>query len=168
MGTIPYEAKYFLQEIGYNFLPNEMGAAFGNAQLEKLERFKEIRKRNFNVLLDFFRRFEKFFILPKQDPRVKTQWLAFPLTIKNDAPFTRLELVTYLEKNNIQTRPIFTGNILRQPGFRSIPHRITKNGCPVTDNIMERGFVVGCHHGLRQEHLKKLKKVFNLFLDKYS
>lgn len=164
---IAYDAKFVFETIGYNFLPNEMGAAFGNAQLEKLEVFKKTRERNFQILLRFFEKFEKFFILPKQDPRVKTQWLAFPLTIKKGARFTRLELVTYLEKNNIQTRPIFTGNILRQPGFRNIPHRIIKDGCPVTDSIMERGFVVGCHHGLEKEHLEKLENVFKSFLENY-
>jgi CDP-6-deoxy-D-xylo-4-hexulose-3-dehydrase len=105
--------------------------------------------------------------LPKQRKEVDTQWLAFPLTIKRNAPFSRLDIVTYLEHNNIQTRPIFTGNILKQPGFRKIPHRIARNNCPVTNQIMERGLIVGCHHGLEEKHLEKLKRVFSSFLANY-
>ena len=165
--SIPYDAKFIFDEIGYNFLPNEMGSAFGNIQLKKLPKFRKIREKNFSELRKFFKKYEKFFIFPEQDKNVKTQWLAFPLTIKKPAPFSRLEITTFLEKNNIQTRPIFTGNILRQPGFKNIPHKINKEGYPATDEIMERGFVVGCHHGLEKKHLDRLKEVFTSFLKKY-
>ncbi len=167
LGTIPYDAKYFFQEMGYNFLPNEMGSAFGNAQLEKLPKFKKIREYNFEYLSNFFKNYENFFILPKQDKKVSTQWLAFPLTIRANAPFSRLELVKYLEAENIQTRPIFTGNILKHPGFKHISHRIMSGGFPVTNEITEKGFVIGCHHGLKKKHLDRLKKVFIYFLEKY-
>ena len=167
LGNIPYDAKYFFQEMGYNFLPNEMGSAFGNAQLEKLSKFKKIREKNFKYLLNFFKRYENLFILPQQDKRVSTQWLAFPLTIRADAPFSRLEMVRYLEKENIQTRPIFTGNVLKHPGFKHVEYRITSGGCPVTDEITERGFVIGCHHGLEEKHLERIKQVFATFLKKY-
>jgi len=164
---IAYDAKFIFGEIGYNFLPNEMGAAFGNAQLEKLPVFRKTREQNFKYLSDFFKKYENFFILPHQDKEVQTQWLAFPLTIRNNAPFTRLEIVTFLEKANIQTRPVFTGNILKQPGFKSIENK-NKGNYPVTDAIMERGFVIGCHHGLTKTHLNKLYKTFNDFLKKYT
>lgn len=168
IGKYPYDAKFIFSEIGYNFLPLEISAAFGNAQLDKLPAFRRIRKKNFKDLLNFFKKYENYFVLPCQDAQVDTQWLAFPLTIKKDAPFTRLELVKYLEKNNIQTRPILTGNILKQPGFIKIKHRIVKGGCPVTDAIMENGFVVGCHQGLKDVHLKKIKNSFSAFLKKFS
>jgi len=163
---ISYDAKFIFEEIGYNFLPSEMGAAFGNEQLKKLSRFRKTRENNFNELKKFFKKYENFFILPEQDSSVKTQWLAFPLTIKQNAPFTRLEITTYLEKNNVQTRPIFTGNILRQPGFKKISYRAT-GAYPVTDDVMERGFVVGCHHGMEKKHLDRLKEIFTSFLKKY-
>lgn len=167
LGKIPYDAKFLFDKIGYNLLPNEMGSAFGNAQLKKLPKFKKIRERNFKYLLNFFRKYEKFFILPKQDKKVTTQWLALPLTIKKTALFSRLELATYLEENNIQTRPIFTGNILKHPGFKHILHRIISDGYPITDEITERGFVIGCHHGLEERHLRRIKEVFENFLKKY-
>jgi len=167
LGHIPYDAKYFFQEMGYNFLPNEMGSAFGNIQLEKLPEFRKIREKNFSELRKFFKGYGKFFILPEQDKNVKTQWLAFPLTIRKSAPFSRFEIVKYLEKNNIQTRPIFTGNILKHPGFKHIPHRIISTGCPVTDEITQRGFVIGCHHGLEGKHIARIKQVFVSFFEKY-
>lgn len=163
---IEYDAKFIFDEIGYNMLPIEMGAAFGNVQLDKLPTFKKTREKNFKALYSFFTKYEEFFILPKQDPRVTTQWLAFPLTIKENAPFTRLEIMTYLEKNNVQTRPVFTGNILKQPAFESIKHKAEKS-CPVTNGIMERGFVVGCHHGMTIEHTDRLQELFTAFLKKY-
>ncbi len=164
LNNVPYDAKFIFDEIGYNFMPSEIGAAFGLAQLKRLPRFKKIRENNFTNLLNFFREYEKFFILPWQDKRVRTQWLAFPLTIKPDAPFTRLEIVTFLEKNNIQTRPVFTGNVLKQPGFKNIKNRAPQKSYANTEDVMKRGFVVGCHHGLENKHINKLKMVFSTFL----
>jgi len=166
IGGIQYDAKFIFDEIGYNFLHPEICAAFGNAQLDKINEFKKRRDYCFAVLLKFFQQYEDLFVLPKQDPRVSTQWLAFPLTLKEGAPFTRLALVKYLEENNIQTRPIFTGNILKQPAFKNIKHRIHKNGTKVTEEIMKGGLLIGCHHGLTEEQLDRMKEVFTTFLQK--
>ena len=163
---IDYDGKFIFDEIGYNFLPAEICAAFGNEQLKKLSKFKKTRESNFANLYKFFSKYEDLFILPLQDKRVKTQWLAFPLTIKEKAPFTRLEIMTYLEENNIQTRPIFSGNILKQPAFKSIIHKVEKE-CPITNEIMKQGFLIGCHHGMKKEHINRLKEVMTVFLEKY-
>lgn len=163
-----YDAKFIFSEIGYNFLPLEISAAFGNAQLDKLPVFRKKREENFRHLLNFFKKYEKFFILPKQDAMVGTQWLAFPLTIKNNAPFTRFEIVKFLEENNIQTRPILAGNVLKQPGFTEIKNRIIKGGCPVTELIMKNGFVVGCHQGLEDVHLERIKESIAAFIKSLS
>lgn len=163
LNNIPYDSKFIFDAIGHNFLPIEMSAAFGNAQLTKLSLFKKIRNHNFKYLLRYFKNYEDYFLLPRQDSNVITQWLAFPLTIKPSAPFTRLQLVKYLEEKNIQTRPIFTGNILYHPGFKSMRHK--KNGLyEVTEEIMQRGFLIGCHHGLTEKHLQKITEVFAAFL----
>lgn len=167
IGGVDYDGKFIFDEIGYNFLPTEISAAFGNVQLKKLEKFRKIREKNFARLHKFFSKYEDYFVLPMQDSKVRTQWLAFPLTIKAGAPFSRLEVMTYLEKNNVQTRPIFTGNILKQPAFQSINYRIEKE-CPVTNEIMQRGFVVGCHHGMTSEHVNRLEELFTEFFKKYA
>ena len=110
---------------------------------------------------------EKFFKLPKQLPQVKTSWLAFPLTINSDAPFSRIEIVKYLESHGIQTRPVFTGNVLRQPAFKEISYKNMGGEFDVANNIMKNSFLIGCNHGLNDEHLEKIKVTFKSFLDKF-
>ena len=163
IGKLPYDAKFIFDEIGYNFLPSEMGAAFGNAQIKKISTFKKTRDKNFKHLLKFFTKYSNYFILPNQLEHVSTQWLAFPLTIKKSAPFERIKLVKYLETENIQTRPIFTGNISHQPGFKNINFRLIGNSSN-TDEVMERGLLIGCHHGMELQHLLRLEEVFDAFL----
>lgn len=168
IGGLPYDAKFIFSEIGYNIQGLEVSGAFGLQQLKRLPKFSKIRQNNFNNLLTFFKKYEQFFILPQQYKGVKTNWLAFPLTIKEGAPFTRNEITWYLEGNNIQTRPIFTGNALHQPAFRDIKHRKIAKKYPVTDMIMHNAFLVGSHHGLEKSHLDYLKKAFATFLDRYT
>lgn len=163
----PYDSKFIFEEIGYNFRTTDISAAFALAQLEKLETFSKIRIQNFQELLNYFKSYQKFFILPEQLITVKTNWLSFPLLIKNGAPFSRIQIVSYLEKNNIQTRPMFTGNILKQPGFLNIKKRSSKTGYPNANFVMENSFVIGCHHGLGKQHLNYLKEVFTNFLKKF-
>ena len=162
---IPYDSKFIFEEIGYNFLPTEISATFGLIQLQKLKKFSEIRKRNFEKLYSFFSS-TKFFKIPRKLPQVETSWLAFPLTISSDAPFTRLELVKYLESNGIQTRPIFTGNVLRQPAFKKINYKKLTNDFHVANNIMKNSFLIGCNHGLNDHHINKIQQTFLSFLQK--
>ena len=166
LDNIPYDSKFIFEEVGYNFLPTEISAAFGLIQLKKLEKFAEIRQKNFDSLYSFFMN-QNFFKLPKQLPQVKTSWLAFPLTIENNAPFSRIEIVKYLESHGIQTRPVFTGNVLRQPAFKKINYKNSDRKFDVTNNIMKNSFLIGCNHGLNNEHIEKIKSVFQLFLDKF-
>ena len=166
LNDIPYDSKFIFEEMGYNFLPTEISAAFGLVQLKKLKKFAAIRQSNFNSLYEFFSKI-KFFKLPRQLSEVKTSWLAFPLTINENAPFSRLELVKYLEMNGIQTRPIFTGNVLKQPAFHKINYKNLGKDYVITDYIMENSFLIGCNHGLTEKHIEKIKNTFNTFLDKY-
>ncbi len=166
IGRIPYDAKFIFTEMGYNFLPLEISAAFGLEQLKKLPRFGAIRRRNFVRLFKFFRRFEEFFVLPRQTPETRTSWLAFPLTIKKQAPFSRREITTWLERHGIQTRPVFTGNILKQPAFRRIVRR-APGRYPMTNYVMEQAFLIGCHQGLGARHLDYLENTLERFLKRF-
>jgi CDP-6-deoxy-D-xylo-4-hexulose-3-dehydrase len=166
IGRIPYDAKFIFTEIGYNFLPLEVSAAFGLEQLKKLPRFAAARRKNFARLLRFFEKYEEFFVLPRQTPNSETSWLAFPLTIKRQSPFSRRDVTTWLEKHAIQTRPVFTGNILKQPAFRRIMRR-APGRFPVTDYIMEQAFLIGCHQGLGAKHLDYLEDTFECFLKRF-
>ena len=164
---IPYDSKFVFEEIGYNFLPLEISSAFGLEQLKKLSKFIKIRNSNFFMLYKYFSGYKEFFVLPKQLKEVQTSWLGFPLTITSDAPFSRTQLLKYMENNNIQTRPIFTGNILRQPGFKGIIGQNLKKDYPVTDEIMKNGFILGCNHGLEKKHIDYMIKSLSSFLDKF-
>jgi CDP-6-deoxy-D-xylo-4-hexulose-3-dehydrase len=163
-----YDAKFLFTEIGYNMQASELEGAFGLEQLKRLKVFTVQRQQVFGRIFNFFRDFEDWFQLPVQDPRLETNWLAFPLTIKEGAPFTRLEITKYLEEHKIQTRPVFTGNILKQPAFKSLKDkRVREGGYPVTDAVMRRGFVVGAHNGLKKEQLNYLEDILLTFLSRY-
>jgi CDP-6-deoxy-D-xylo-4-hexulose-3-dehydrase len=163
---IPYDNKFIFSEIGYNFLPLELSSAFALEQFKKLPGFLIKRRKNFDNLYKFFTDYEKYFLLPRQTSKTETAWLAFPLIIKPDAGFTRLQIVTFLEENNIQTRPIFTGNILKQPGYKNINNKKSSSAFKNTENIMQGGFVVACHHGLNDPQIAYLKEKFAEFLSK--
>lgn len=161
---IRYDKKFVFSEIGHNVEPSEISAAFALVQLKKLK--KNINKRifNFNKLTKFFKKYEKFFILPKQLNKSKTGWLAYPLTIKDNEYFSRTDMQIFLEKRNIQTRVVFTGNILRQPGFKDIKRVESKIGYPESDKVMKNGILIGCHHGLTEKMLDHLKKSIDIFI----
>ena len=161
---IPYDAKFVFSAVGYNLEPSEMGAAFGLVQLEKLQQNIEIRNKNFRTHLDFFKKYEEYIILPKQQEGSRTGWLAFPLTIRGNAPFTRREFQIFFEKRNIQTRTVFTGNILRQPGFAGISCKRSATGYSNADLVMRGGVLLGCHHGLKQNQLDHIHETFLQFL----
>ena len=162
LNDIPYDSKFIFEEMGYNFLPTEISAAFGLVQLKKLKKFAAIRQANFNNLYEFFSKI-KFFKLPRQLSEVKTSWLAFPLTISENAPFSRLEIVKFLEMNGIQTRPIFTGNVLKQPAFSKINYKNLGKDYEIANYIMENSFLIGCNHGLTENHIEKIKNMFTPF-----
>src|SRR5690606_29202615 len=125
--------------IGYNVEGSEIGASFGLVQLQDLEHNIKTREQNFKIQTDFFKKYEEYFILPKQTQGSRTGWLAYPIQIKETAPFSRKEFQIYLEKNNIQTRTIFTGNITRQPGYKNLEMKKSKDGYKNADTIMKGG-----------------------------
>ena len=163
-----YDAKYIFSEVGYNLQSSELNAAFALVQLKRLRIFSATRKKNFAAIHAFFGRYEDFFILPMQHALADTPWMSFPITIRPGAPFSRREITEYLERENVQTRPIFTGNILCQPGFVRVLEKKNADGrFPVADVIMDNGFLIGCHQGIGPDHLKRLTAVLGAFLNKY-
>ena len=165
---IQYDKKFVFAEAGHNLEPSEMGAAFGLEQFKKLKDNISKRQKNFNEISKFLMQFKNFFILPKQLKNTKTGWLAYPITLKRDLNFTRTDMQIYLEKRNIQTRVVFTGNILRQPGFKNIQAKLLKNGYPEADNVMKNGILIGCHQGLSNNQLNHLKNSIALFIKEQS
>jgi len=157
-GALPfgYDHKYVYSHFGYNLKASDMQAAIGLAQIEKLPNFVKKRKENFNTLYDGLKDLQRCFILPQSTPDSDPSWFGFLLTIQESAGFTRNDLVKYLEKNNIQTRNLFCGDISRHPCFNGlkegVDYRIVgelKN----TDKIMNDSFWVGVYPGMSKEAL---------------
>lgn len=161
---IPYDAKFVFEEPGYNIEPSEMGAAFGVVQLNKLKSNIDTRTANYLRMREFFAQYEEFFILPKQLPNSRTGWLAYASTIRESAPFIRRDLQIFLEKRNIQTRTVFTGNILRQPGFKNVVHKAAAGGYPESDKVMRGGMLLACHHGLSEEQIAHVMESVTVFM----
>ena len=165
---ISYDKKFVFEKIGHNLEPSELGAAFGLVQLKKLKTNLRKREINFNLHTKFLKKYSKYFILPKQLPQSKSGWLAYPITITENAPFSRTQMQIFLEKKNIQTRVVFTGNILRQPGFKNIKAKKDKKGYPEADKVMKNGILIACHHGLTRSMIKHIHKSIDEFLLRYS
>jgi CDP-4-dehydro-6-deoxyglucose reductase, E1 len=161
---IQYDKKYIFSELGYNFLPSEISAAFALEQIKKLKQNISLRERNFEYLRNYFSKYLKYFKLPETYLGVRTPWLAFPLVIKENKKFNRKQLQIFYEKNNIQTRTIFTGNILRQPIMRNLEYKSHKDSGKIANDVMKNGILLGCHQGLS---LKDLSTICNKF-DKFS
>jgi len=160
-----YDKRYTYINIGYNLKPLDLQAAIGLQQLQRLPDFIEKRKTNFSKLYSELSKFEDFFILPKFLPKADPCWFAFPLTVRDDACFTRTDLVTYLEKHRIMTRPVFAGNILRQPAYSKIDCRTVGN-LEESDRVMRSSFFVGIHPSIDEARLSYMVDVFHKFLAK--
>ena len=157
---INYDKKYIFSQFGYNFLPSEMSAAFALEQIKKLKKNISIRNKNFETLKKLFSNFENYFKLPEKFDFVNTPWLAFPLVIKENKKFDRKQLQIYFESKNIQTRTIFTGNILKQPVMKNVFYKKQKNSEDIANDVMKNGILIGCHQGLTQDNLNYIYKTF--------
>ncbi len=163
---VQYDKKFTYTHMGLNLKPVEMMFAFGLVQLGKLNAVVKTRKKYFDSLAVFFKKYEKYFILPKEHPKGRVTWLAFPLTIKSGAPFTRFELLKFLEDHNIQTRLLFAGNILRHPAYRKDNHRVVGK-LTNADKIMKDSLVIAAHHGMSSAQVEYVKEIFRKFLHSY-
>ena len=160
---IDYDAKYIFSDLGYNFLPSEISATFAIEQIKKLKDNIKIRNKNFDYLKKFFNNYDDLFNLPEQYKNVKTPWLAFPLVIKENKYFNRKEMQIYFEKNNIQTRTIFTGNILKQPVMKNRKYKKHPQCDAIADNVMKNGILLGCHQGMKKKELDYICQTFIKF-----
>jgi len=162
---IDYDAKFVFEKVGYNVEGSEIGAAFGLEQLKKLQKNIEVRNNNFKIQCDYFNQHKQYFSNPVETHNINTAWLAFPILINENAPFSRKEFQIYLEKRNIQTRVVFTGNIIRQPMMKDQKYRITDKGYPNSDAVMERGVLLPLHHGLTDEMFNRLHRTIDEFIE---
>jgi CDP-6-deoxy-D-xylo-4-hexulose-3-dehydrase len=157
-----YDHKYIYNNIGYNLKPLDIQCAMGIEQLKKLPQFTEKRKYNFNILYNCFKKYEDKFILPRTLPKADPSWFAIPITLRENNKFSKKEFVSYLEANLIETRMLFAGNILRQPGYKNINCRICGD-LKYTDGVLSRTFFLGVYPGLTEDKLNYMVKIINNF-----
>ena len=152
LGELPYgyDHKYVYSHIGYNLKMTDMQAAIGVAQLEKLDGFIDARNANWKRLHKGLKSVEEFLLLPKATKGSEPSWFGFPITVKENAPFSRFDLVQHIESRRIGTRQLFGGNLLKQPAYVGLPIKVVgslKNADIVTDST----FWIGVYPGLTNE-----------------
>jgi CDP-6-deoxy-D-xylo-4-hexulose-3-dehydrase len=160
-----YDHRYFYTEIGYNLKITDPQAAIGLAQLDKLPEFVTRRRTNFAFLYEALVQFEEYLALPAWRDKAEPSWFAMPILVRDEAPFTRYEITRFLEGHNVETRPLFAGNILKQPAYQGIDCRVVGN-VTVSDQIMRSVFFVGVYPGLNRQRLEYMVDVFETFLRK--
>jgi len=162
LGELPcgYDHKYTYSNLGYNFKPTDMQAAIGIAQMDRLPAFVEARKQNFRKLYTGLQHYGDRLILPRLEPHADPSWFALPITVQGGV--SRRELVHWLEHANIETREVFGGNILKQPGYMGIPMR-QAGTLERTDRIMRDTFFIGVYPGLTDEMIAYVLETFASF-----
>lgn len=162
-----YDHRYLYTDIGYNLKLTDPQAAMGVAQIVKLPGFIERRKSNFRYLFNALSRFDDYLIMPEWHAKADPSWFAFPLCVRKDAPFDRYKLTRFLEQHNIETRPLFAGNILVQPAYREIESRVIGD-LKGAEQIMRGTFFVGVYPGLDNSRLDYMIDIFIRFLEEFD
>ena len=165
LGDLPfgYDHKYTYSHVGYNLKITDMQAAIGLAQLDRLPEFIKKRKENFQFIYEHLSSFEKYLILPNSVENSDSSWFGFPITVRDDVSFSKESLINYLSQKLVDTRPVFAGNLIKQPYFKN---KIFKTGKTLsnTDKIMNQSFWIGVFPGLSTEMLEYVIKQFETFL----
>lgn len=168
-GDLPvgYDHKYVYSHLGYNLKMTDMQAAIGLAQMDKLDAFVEQRKHNFHLLRSGLEHLDAYLLLPEATSDSDPSWFCFPISVRENAPFTRTQLTGYLEANLIETRNFFGGNLLRQPALAHVNCR-TVGDLSNTDFVMNNSFFIGVYPGITDSHVEYMLDVFEKFVDTFK
>jgi len=144
------DPRFLFINTGFNFRPTEIQGAFGIHQIGKLDKFIELRRENADFWMRNFEEYQDYLLLHTEREDTKHVWFGYPVTVRPDAPFTRKELVDFLEGKSVETRPVMVGNMDEQPAMKILPYR--KAGeLPNSKLIMRNSFFFGNHHGIGEE-----------------
>lgn len=168
---IQYDHRYVFEEIGYNLKPTEIQAAMGLQQIDKLEIMHSRRKHNFNRMYEIFKPYEQYFHLPYALDKADTSWFGFLLTLKDNCPFNKGELVNHLENAKIQTRSYFTGNALFHPAYSNLfkdRYPNPKEDFPIATKSTGDTFFMGVYPGITDTQIDYIKMVVDDFMSKYN
>ena len=167
VGGVRYHRDFIFERLGHNLESSEILAAFGLAQLDKLEAFSRARQQRFAEQDAFFCARPEHFLLPEQTRELETTWMQYPLVVRDEAPFDREAMHRFLEERGVFARPIWTGNILRHPGFEKIDCRVSDEGYPVSDEVLRGGILIAAHHGMSDAQVARVHQVVDEFLAQY-
>jgi len=164
-GLLPmgYDHKYVYSHIGYNVKMTDMQAAIGDAQMDKLPEFIELRRRHFDMWHSGFRHHEDTFVLPCPTHKSRPAWFAYPVSIREGGAFSRTQLTRHLESHRIETRNLLAGNLLKQPAYCDIARRVVGD-LTATDHVMNNTFFLGTYPGMDQKKIDYTLGVINDFL----
>ena len=151
---IEYDDLFIFDEVGWNFEPAEVSAAFGVVQMQKLPRNLARRRRNFELLSEFFARYDDVFVLPRLTPGVETGWHMFPILVRPESGVRRAAFQAHMEAQGIDTRMVWTGNVTRQPAFAAREFRVAPGGLANADRVMETGLILPCNHAIDDEGIE--------------
>jgi CDP-6-deoxy-D-xylo-4-hexulose-3-dehydrase len=151
---LEYDDLFIFDEVGWNFEPSEMSAAFGVVQMRKLPINLARRKRNFELLSKHFSNYPEVFVLPRITTDIETGWHMFPIMIKPESGVRRSLFQQHMEAAGIDTRMVWTGNVTRQPAFKDVPHRVGPGGLANADRVMETGLILPCNHAIDDEGIE--------------
>jgi CDP-4-dehydro-6-deoxyglucose reductase, E1 len=161
---VPYDNMFIFDELGWNFEPSEMGAAFGLEQLKKLPINYERRQRNFALYTECLAPHQDRIILPRTTDGLQTAWLCYPIIVRPDAGFSRSQLQAFLDEREIDTRTIWTGNAARQPMMKNVDFRAPASGMPQADLVMSGGMILPMSHAINDEGIAYVCEALSVFL----
>lgn len=161
---LEYDDLFIFDEVGWNFEPSELSAAFGVVQLKKLGQNLARRQRNFELLSEFFGRYPELFTLPRLTPGIETGWHMFPILINAESGIRRSDFQTHMEAGGVDTRMVWTGNAARQPAFKNAGMRVPAEGLPNADRVMEQGLILPCNHSIDDDGIAWMTHTAEQFL----
>lgn len=165
---LEYDNLFIFDEVGWNFEPSELSAAFGLVQLDKLADNLARRRRNFELTSECIARWPDLFERPRLTDGVETGWHMFPMLIRSDAGIRRSDLQQWMESHGVDTRMVWTGNAVRQPAFRDRPHRVPVAGLPNADRVMEHGLVLPNSHSLTDDDCAYIGECIDGFVTEHG